>query len=58
MSSMGWGFSIGLGILYLILLCTIAIMSFRKGHWILGLLGFFFPLLWVVGAVLPATHRR
>ena len=58
MSPLGWGLSIGLGVLYLVLIFTIAVMSFRKGHWILGLLGFFIPFLWLLGAVLPATHSR
>jgi hypothetical protein len=50
---------IGLGVIYLVLLCTLAVMSFRKGHWVLGLIGFVFPLLWLIGAVLPAKrHRR
>lgn len=56
MSPLGWGLSLGLGILYLVLLFTLAIMSFRKGHWILGLFGFVLPFLWLVGAVLPAPH--
>jgi uncharacterized membrane protein len=49
---------IGLGILYLVLLCTLAVMSFRKGHWVLGLIGFIFPLLWLIGAILPAKRYR
>ncbi len=52
-----WILGIGLGVLYLILLFTLAVMSFRKGHWVLGLLGFVFPLLWIVGAILPARRR-
>jgi len=55
MSTPGW---ILLGILYLVLLFTFAVMTFRKGHWILGLIGFFFPILWLVGAVLPDLRRR
>ena len=58
----GWFWGIGLGVLYLVLLFTVAIMTFRKGHWILGLIGFFFPVLWLIGAIMPATrsssHRR
>jgi len=46
-----------LGIIYLVLLFTVAILSFRKGHWVLGLAGFFFPVLWVIGAILPTKHR-
>jgi hypothetical protein len=46
------------GIIYLVLRFTLAMLSFRKGHWVLGLLGFIFPLLWVIGALLPPTHPR
>ena len=42
-----------LGIIYLVLLFTLAVLSFRKGHWILGLVGFIFPVTWIVGALLP-----
>ena len=56
MSATGWGFT--LGIIYLVLLFVFAILCFRKGHWILGLIGFIFPLLWIIGAVLPDRRRR
>ncbi len=52
----GTGFAIGLGVLYLVLLFTVAVMTFRKGHWILGLIGFIFPILWLIGAVMPARR--
>jgi hypothetical protein len=54
----GWFWGFGLGILYLVLLFTVAIMSFRKGHWVLGLIGFIFPILWFIGAILPSRHQR
>jgi hypothetical protein len=47
-----------LGIIYLVLLLTLAVLSFRKGHWVLGLIGFVFPLLWVIGAILPSRRHR
>jgi len=57
----GWFFGIGLGILYLVLLSTVAIMAFRKRRWVLGLIGIFIPILWLIGAILPArrgaSHR-
>jgi hypothetical protein len=53
---MVWG--IGLGILYLVLLFTVAVLCFRKGHWVLGLIGIVFPVLWVIGAVLPSRRYR
>ena len=56
MSGTGWFFT--LGIIYLVLLFTLAVLSFRKGHWILGLIGFIFPVLWIIGAILPAKRRR
>jgi hypothetical protein len=49
---------VGLGVIYLVLLFTLAVLCFRKGHWVLGLIGFVFPLLWVIGAILPDRRRR
>jgi hypothetical protein len=33
------------------------VLCFRKGHWVLGLIGIFIPLFWIIGAVLPARRR-
>ncbi len=61
-SGASWFLSIGLGVLYLVLLFTVAVITFRKGHWVLGLIGIFIPILWVLGAILPArpgsSYRR
>jgi hypothetical protein len=46
----------GLGILYLVLIATLAVMTFRKGHWVLGLIGIVFPVLWLIGAILPSRR--
>jgi hypothetical protein len=54
MSGTGW--AISMSILYVVLVCTIALLTFRKGHWVLGLLGFVFPILWLIGAVMPARR--
>jgi hypothetical protein len=56
MSGPGWGFL--LGSIYLVLLFVFAVLSFRKGHWVLGLIGFVFPLLWIIGALLPSRYPR
>jgi hypothetical protein len=56
MSGLDWFFAIGLGILYLVLLFTLCVLCFRKGHWVLGLFGIFLPFLWVIGAVLPSRR--
>jgi len=42
-----------LAVLYLIFIFTVGLMTFRKGHLVLGILGIFIPLLWVIGALLP-----
>lgn len=55
MSGTGW--YIGLGVIYIILVFTLAVLTFRKGHWVLGLIGFLFPVLWLIGAVLPDRQR-
>ncbi len=44
------------GALYLVLLITLGIMSIRKGHWIMFLIGIFIPLFWIIGALLPPTR--
>jgi hypothetical protein len=47
------GLGIGLGVLYFVLLVTLGIISLRKGHWVMFIIGIFFPLFWLIGAVLP-----
>ncbi|HUN35774.1 MAG TPA: hypothetical protein VMU95_27565 [Trebonia sp.] len=49
----GAGLAILLSIIYVVLIVTLAITSFRKGHWVLGLIGFIFPITWIIGAILP-----
>ena len=51
MSGTGW--AISLSILYLVLIFTLALLSFRKGHWVLGLIGFVFPILWLSAPSCP-----
>ena len=47
-----------LGIIYLVLLIVFAVLGLRKGHWGLGLIGFIFPILWIIGAILPGRYAR
>ena len=47
---------IGLGVLYLILLVTLGVMSLTKGHWVMFILGFVFPLFWLIGALIAPTE--
>lgn len=48
----------GLGAIYLVLILTLGFLTIRKGHWILFLIGIIFPLLWLIGAVMPPAGRR
>jgi hypothetical protein len=52
----GRGGAITSAVLYLALILTLALLSFRKGHWVPGLIGFVFPILWLIGANLPSRR--
>lgn len=44
-----------LGILYLVCWIFLGLTTFRKGHyWLFGI-GFFFPILWIIGALIAPT---
>jgi hypothetical protein len=47
---------IGGGIIYLILVVTLGVMSIRKGHWIMFIIGIFLPFFWLIGALMPARR--
>jgi hypothetical protein len=46
---MGWL----LGIIYFVLLVTLGVLSLRKGHWVMFLIGIVLPIFWLIGALLP-----
>jgi hypothetical protein len=54
MSVLDWILASALFILYLGLLITVCTLTFQKGYIVLGIVGIFIPLLWLIGAVLPA----
>jgi hypothetical protein len=43
-------------LLYIVLLFTVCMVCFRKGHTILAVLGIFLPILWFVGAAMSPTE--
>ena len=51
-STFGWAL---LGVLYFVLLVSLGVMSIRKGHWVMFILGIFFPLFWLIGALMPTV---
>ena len=46
-----------LGIIWLVLLVTLGVMSIRKGHWVMFILGIFVPIFWIIGALMPPKQR-
>jgi hypothetical protein len=44
------------GVIYLVLLLTLGIISLRKGHWVMFIIGLFIPLFWLIGALIPARR--
>jgi hypothetical protein len=52
---MGW--FIGGGILYFILIVTLGVLTIRKGHWVIFIIGIFLPFFWLIGALLPSRRR-
>jgi hypothetical protein len=44
------------GILYFILLVTVGIITIRKGHWVMFIIGIFIPLFWIIGALMPSRQ--
>lgn len=51
------GASVLFGAIYIVLLITLGIISIRKGHWVMFIIGIFIPLFWIIGALLPPTRR-
>jgi hypothetical protein len=49
----GWIF---LASIYIVCIFTVCMLTFQKGHILLGIVGIIFPFLWLVGAILPAKE--
>ena len=45
-------------VIYLVLIVTLGLMSIRKGHWVMFIIGFFLPLFWLIGALMPSRRLR
>jgi hypothetical protein len=44
-------------VLYVALFVTLALTTFRKGHFVLFWVGIIFPVLWIVGAIMAPSAR-
>jgi len=49
-----WTLGFVLVSLYIMCLFTVCSITFQKGRTVLGIVGIFFPWLWLLGAFLPA----
>ena len=56
MSVLDWTLSVILFTLYIFCLFTVCMLTFQKGHVVLGIVGIFIPILWLIGAILPAKE--
>jgi hypothetical protein len=54
MSFLEWFLSITLLSIYIACLFTVCRLTFQKGYAVFGIVGVFLPILWLVGAILPA----
>ena len=50
---MWWGIG-GLGVvIYIVLIMTLGMMTLRKGHWVMFIIGIVLPFFWLIGAIIP-----
>ena len=49
---MRWGVGFGGGILYLVVAFTLGLMTLRNRHGWMFFFGIFFPVLWIIGALM------
>ena len=56
--TMWWLVGIGGLFLYLLVLFTLGLSTLRKGHWVMFILGIFFPLFWLIGAFMEPTRTE
>jgi hypothetical protein len=46
-----------LGIVYIACWLYFGLTTFRKGHYWMFWIGFFIPILWIIGALIAPTQR-
>jgi hypothetical protein len=54
--SMPW--ILGSAAIYIVLLITLGVLTLRKGHWVMFIIGIFLPLFWLIGAIIPPVRTR
>jgi hypothetical protein len=43
--------------LYIVLIITLGLTTLRNGHWVMFIAGFFLPLFWIIGGLMPPTDQ-
>ncbi len=57
LASTNSGFVALLAVIYFVLLISLGVISIRKGHWVMFIIGIFVPLFWIIGALMPRRVR-
>ena len=52
--ALDWILSTTLFVIYIFCIFTVCSLTFSKGYTLMGIVGIVFPILWLVGAILPA----
>jgi hypothetical protein len=55
---MEWILGFTLAVLYFVFLFFFGVRTFQRGYLVLGLLGIFLPLLWLIGGLLPDKNAQ
>jgi hypothetical protein len=52
-----WWYGGGIALFfYFVLMITLGLISLRKGHWVMFIVGIFLPIFWFIGALIPAKR--
>ena len=51
-----WTLGVMFFTVYIFCIFTVCMITFQKGRWVLGIAGIFLPILWLIGAILPARR--
>lgn len=57
LASVGSGWIALWAVIYFVLIVTLGVMSIRKGHWVMFIVGLFLPFFWLIGALMPRRLR-
>lgn len=56
MTALEWILALVLFSIYITCVFTVCSLTFQKGYTLFGIIGIFFPILWLIGAFMPAKQ--